>query len=99
MLLIDKIKSKTDGEEDIDADEDEFCGLEWNLVEKELSMKKIRTWRSLGAHQTSCLAKNFREGVDKFHNGIQAIDELPALFPIILELIPVLFEYLKDGLR
>ena len=36
---MDKIKSKTDGEEDIDAEKYEFRGLERDLVEKEVSMK------------------------------------------------------------
>ena len=41
-MLVDNIKSKTDGEEDIDADKDEFRGLEGNLVEKEVSMNQSR---------------------------------------------------------
>ena len=40
--MVDKIKSNTDGEEDIDAEKYEFCGLERDLVEKEVYMNHRR---------------------------------------------------------
>ena len=35
--------------------------------------------------------------MNEFHNRVEAIDELPILVPVFLELIPILFEELKDG--
>jgi hypothetical protein len=83
----------THGEEDINADENEFSGLERNLFTVEKELKIRRSWRpeSHGIHQ-GCLAKNVREGVNELHNRIEAIDELPILVSILLELIPILFE-------
>ena len=46
----------------------------------------------LSTHQASSLAKNVREAVNELHNRVEAIDELPILVPILLELVLTLFE-------
>jgi hypothetical protein len=48
--------------------------------------------KSQGAHQASCLAKNVGEGVNELHNRVEAINELSIVVPILLELVPILFE-------
>lgn len=57
-------------------------------MEGEVYMNKSRKYRSLSAH----LAKNSREDVDEFHNGVEALDKLPILVSISLELVPILCE-------
>ena len=87
------MKENTHGKEDIDTDEDQFRGLERNLVGKELKKKKTRrSRRSLAAHQTGGLIKDTREGVNELHDRVEAIDELAILVPVFLELIPILLE-------
>ena len=48
--------------------------------------------RLLAAHQTSCLAKNSREGVNELNYRAKAIDEFPIFVAVFFERFHVLFK-------
>ena len=50
------------------------------------------------AHESSGLAQNAREGVNKLYYRAKAIDELSILVPIVFELFRVLLKQEEDGI-
>ena len=48
-------------------------------------MKRLVAKGVFVTHQTCCLAKDRREGVNELYNRAHAFDELPILAPIIFE--------------
>ena len=88
-------RENTHGEENIDADKDEFGRLERNLAEK--SEKKIDRTGWFAAHQTSGLTKNSREGVNELDYWTNAIDKFAIFVAIFFERFHVLFKEPKNS--